>query len=161
MLNTSKVESYLAEVRAFADKVGKREQLEAKLKYLDEYANGASPADNPKTECVLMKDFAPYSFYFVMQLRERDHVVHKYECDKCGYTLESEGQYHGEECFECKGTVEKGKLHVVGVEHKNQKESFWFNGGLTFHGKHDNGGDGGAPTFSVNLSPSDGWEIHT
>ena len=37
----------------------------------------------------------------------------------------------------------------------------FMNGGLIFHGSHDNGGDGGAPTFSVNISPSDGWSIHT
>lgn len=36
----------------------------------------------------------------------------------------------------------------------------WF-GGLIFHGSHDGGGDGGAPSFSVCLSPVDGWSIHT
>jgi len=35
------------------------------------------------------------------------------------------------------------------------------NGGLIYHGKHDNGGDGGAPTFSVSLTPQSGWCIHT
>jgi len=37
------------------------------------------------------------------------------------------------------------------------------NGGLIWHGPHDNGGDGGAPTFSVSLSndTSARWEIHT
>ena len=35
------------------------------------------------------------------------------------------------------------------------------NGGMIFHGSHDNGGDGSAPTFSVNLSPHDGWRLHT
>ena len=35
------------------------------------------------------------------------------------------------------------------------------NGGIIFHGKHDNGGDGGAPTFSVCLEPVNGWSIHT
>lgn len=35
------------------------------------------------------------------------------------------------------------------------------NGGLIFHGSHDNGGDGSAPTYSVNLTPQDGWSIHT
>ncbi len=35
------------------------------------------------------------------------------------------------------------------------------NGGLIYHGKHDNGGDGGSPTFSVNLTPASGWKIHT
>jgi len=35
------------------------------------------------------------------------------------------------------------------------------NGGIIFHGTHDNGGDGSAPTFSVNLTPTVGWAIHT
>jgi hypothetical protein len=35
------------------------------------------------------------------------------------------------------------------------------NGGLIYHGAHDNGGDGGAPTFSVSLEPCQGWAIHT
>jgi hypothetical protein len=35
------------------------------------------------------------------------------------------------------------------------------NGGLIYHGHHDNGGDGGSPTFAVSLSPCDGWAIHT
>ena len=34
-------------------------------------------------------------------------------------------------------------------------------GGIIFHGAHDRGGDGGAPTFSVNLAPCNGWSIHT
>jgi len=36
-----------------------------------------------------------------------------------------------------------------------------FEGGLIFHGQHDNGGDGGAPTFSVCLTKTSGWSIHT
>jgi hypothetical protein len=34
-------------------------------------------------------------------------------------------------------------------------------GGLIYHGDHDRGGDGGAPTYSVNLSPETGWRLHT
>lgn len=34
-------------------------------------------------------------------------------------------------------------------------------GGLIFHGSHDGGGDGGPQSFSVCLSPVDGWSIHT
>ena len=41
------------------------------------------------------------------------------------------------------------------------KWSYWFSGGLIFHGPHDRGGDGGAPTFSVNLTPQHGWSVHT
>lgn len=41
------------------------------------------------------------------------------------------------------------------------KDKFWFNGGMIFHGKHDGGGNGSAPTFSVCLEPTNGWSIHT
>lgn len=44
---------------------------------------------------------------------------------------------------------------------KDGNWKYWFNGGLIYHGPHDNGGDGGAPTFAVNLSPHHGWSIHT
>lgn len=36
----------------------------------------------------------------------------------------------------------------------------WLNGGMIYHGQHDAGGNGGAPTFSVNLEPVQGWSIH-
>lgn len=36
-----------------------------------------------------------------------------------------------------------------------------FNGGLIYHGNHDRGGDGGAPTYAVSLTPTHGWQIHT
>lgn len=40
---------------------------------------------------------------------------------------------------------------------------FWFNGGVIFHGQHDGGGSGEAPTFSVSLAGTtdERWEIHT
>lgn len=38
---------------------------------------------------------------------------------------------------------------------------FFFVGGLVYHGKHDNGGDGSFPTLSVCLEPTNGWEVHT
>lgn len=48
------------------------------------------------------------------------------------------------------------------MEKKNGDDwKVWFYGGLIYHGSHDNGGDGGAPTFSVNINPMDGWAIHT
>lgn len=39
--------------------------------------------------------------------------------------------------------------------------SAWIVGGLIFHGSHDGGGNGGAPTYSVNVQPVDGWTLHT
>lgn len=39
----------------------------------------------------------------------------------------------------------------------------WFVGGLIFHGPHDRGGDGGSPTYSVELNPGTKphWSVHT
>jgi hypothetical protein len=37
----------------------------------------------------------------------------------------------------------------------------YMNGGLIYHGQHDGGGNGSAPTFSVCLTPTNGWSIHT
>lgn len=114
MLNVHEsCEERLAEVRAFADGLGPqwRKQLEEQLEYLGTFAEHG---DEGKTRCDLFTDFAPYSFYFLMQKRQED------------------------------GTYKT-----------------WFNGGLIFHGPHDNGGDGGAPTFSVNLGGSHGWSVHT
>jgi len=39
--------------------------------------------------------------------------------------------------------------------------SAWLNGGVIFHGAHDSGGNGGAPTYSVSITPMDGWTLHT
>lgn len=45
-----------------------------------------------------------------------------------------------------------------GVEHKKE---FMSNGGIIYHGPHDDFGSGGSPTFSVCLEPTNGWSIHT
>ena len=51
---------------------------------------------------------------------------------------------------------------VKEVMYEDETEwTFQFNGGMIFHGSHDGGGDGGAPTYSVNMTPQDGWSIHT
>lgn len=46
-------------------------------------------------------------------------------------------------------------------EKQRNRDNRWLNGGAIYHGSHDGGGNGGAPTFSVNLSPVSGWAIHT
>jgi hypothetical protein len=35
------------------------------------------------------------------------------------------------------------------------------NGGMIYHGSHDSGGNGSSPTFSVSLTTTTGWAIHT
>lgn len=44
---------------------------------------------------------------------------------------------------------------------RGPKGKVLMNGGLIYHGSHDGGGDGSAPTFSVCLTPTTGWSIHT
>jgi hypothetical protein len=34
-------------------------------------------------------------------------------------------------------------------------------GGLIYHSSHDSFGNGSTPTFSVNIIPCQGWQIHT
>lgn len=42
-------------------------------------------------------------------------------------------------------------------------EKLILNGGFIFHGPYDGFGNGGTPTFSVNIDPDNkpGWSIHT
>lgn len=37
----------------------------------------------------------------------------------------------------------------------------FMNGGLLYHGPHDENGSGTGPTFAVTLEPTIGWSIHT
>ena len=51
---------------------------------------------------------------------------------------------------------------VMHLKRKGEDEfKPWFNGGLIYHGPHDGFGDGGAPTFSVNINNSQGWSVYT
>jgi hypothetical protein len=50
----------LEEAKKFAEKVGLADQLEGRLKYLQEYG------DN-EVRCTLFPDFAPYSFAFLIE----------------------------------------------------------------------------------------------
>jgi hypothetical protein len=50
---------------------------------------------------------------------------------------------------------------VKEYQSESGKWEFAYNGGVIYHGPHDNGGDGSAPTFSVNLERHHGWSIHT
>ena len=47
------------------------------------------------------------------------------------------------------------------VDEEADTFDIWFRGGVIYHGPHDGYGDGGAPTYLVSLSPTDGWSIHT
>jgi hypothetical protein len=60
----------LNKARELADSLGCREQLEAKINYLEhygeDYEGGESFRPSP-TLCKLYADFAPHSFFFLMQ----------------------------------------------------------------------------------------------
>ena len=49
------------------------------------------------------------------------------------------------------------------VWRETESQRVIMNGGIIYHGKHDNHGSGGAPTYSVCIDPSDKpeWRIHT
>lgn len=102
-----KTNGKLDEAKAFADRTGQREKLDAELEYLGHYAERAGR----ETRCTLYPDFVPYSFGFLLE------------------------------------------------EKKGEEWVRIFNGGLIYHGPLE---DGSKPeTFSVQLSPTDGWSVHT
>ena len=111
-------QQYFDEVVAFAKKNDLYEgehnaSLKNRLDYLAGYG-GKNKDGADKTRVLLFKDFAPYSFEFVIEAQD------------------ARGEW-----------------------------SRWFNGGLLFHGAHDGGGSGSAPTFAVTLTPTTAWSIHT
>ena len=72
-----------------------------------------------------------------------------------------ENYKEGGDNIETDVTTDFAQYSFYFVRYRQNTPGFISNGGIIFHGKHDNGGDGGAPTFSVNLTPTTGWAIHT
>lgn len=62
-----KTNGYLDEVKKFAADHGLTDKLQEKLGYLDGFACTAQ--DPHLTECHLFRDFAPYSFSFLLRRR--------------------------------------------------------------------------------------------
>jgi hypothetical protein len=73
MLDTSRCQEHFDKVLEFAKSRGLEDNLQQRLDYLDNYANGPGctydKAEGRDTRCVLMFDYAPHSFYFVMERR--------------------------------------------------------------------------------------------
>ena len=112
-------------------------------KYLQSYAcrteNGLET-----TRCVttLSRDFAPLSFDVTWFIRRRD--------------LDSMDQLFLAQRWNVKQMFENQEWRRI-----EKYYSRWFVGGLIYHGQHDGFGDGSGPTFSVTISKSTGWSIHT
>jgi hypothetical protein len=121
--------------------IKEEESLRKQLEYLTMWGNYDEPEGQILTRmhCIITPDFAPYSFNFALYTRCKPDYEKRYSL-----TTDWEyGRYMVEQYPELEG------------------RALYMNGGLIFHGKHDNGGDGGAPTFSVNLTPTSGWSVHT
>jgi len=116
--------------------IKQEESLEEQLKYLSMWGNYEIPES---THCIISPDFAPYSFNFALYVISRPDYEKKYSLT---------------------GDWEYGR-YMVEQYPELEGRALYMHGGLIFHGKHDNGGDGGAPTFSVNLTPTTGWAVHT
>jgi hypothetical protein len=64
-----KCDEYFNEVKKMAKRLGKLEQFESQLEYLNSYANHD---DSENTKCIIFKDFAPLSFEFLMMKKQED-----------------------------------------------------------------------------------------
>lgn len=51
-------------------------------------------------------------------------------------------------------------FEIQRLRHNGESQRY-VNGGIIFHGEHDNGGDGSFPTLSVSMEKVNGWSIHT
>jgi hypothetical protein len=128
--------------------------LITQLMYLDSYSEYTNrergERDYGRTRCTLYKDLAPLSFYFKMarRLDPEKRRCHYKDC-KEGHQLA--GVSEPTTCATC--------CKDLGVA--CDEYTPWFDGGLIFHGAIDGYGSGAAPTFSVTLSPTDGWNVHT
>ncbi len=86
----------------------------------------------PDAICILGYDFAPMSFTFSLYVPcDNDHPK-----------------------------VVKD-IYVLKAYPMLKNHQLLFHGGLIFHGNHDGYGSGAAPTFSVSLTPTNGWSVHT
>lgn len=61
-----KDKKHFKEVKKFAEKIGKESNLQQALDYLDRYSGEG------RTRCTLYKDFAPFSFEFLMERKKED-----------------------------------------------------------------------------------------
>jgi len=61
-------EGYLETVRKFAEETNQLKGLQERLDYLGNYGCNSGR----QTRCRLYKDFAPMSFYFVMEVKKED-----------------------------------------------------------------------------------------
>jgi hypothetical protein len=77
---TPEAAAYLQEVLGVARLRGVQDRLQRRLDYLSNYANDGE--DKAHTKCVLVKDFAPLSFFFTMLSRK--NPTEPYECWFCG-----------------------------------------------------------------------------
>jgi hypothetical protein len=121
--------------------IDKNQLLEKQLEYLSMYAN-YDHIDN--CIVILFPDFAPSSFAISWYARGKD-AYPQTTLDNIQNLITRRTRYSDS----------------VSEVLESYGYKFWFNGGLIYHGTHDGGGDGGAPTFSVNLSPVNGWSVHT
>lgn len=147
-----KCQEHLDKVREFADRTGQREKFEEQLKYLD--------FGKDDSRVVLYSDFAPYSFYFEVEIEVESRLRECLSCHHKWHARVRRGptpNISGELTVLC---PECDSRSVVSEPIETEWKR-WMNGALIYHGPHDNGGDGGAPTFSVNLVPTNGWSIHT
>lgn len=63
-------QEHFDQVMQFAETTNQLESLKNKLDYLSNYA--CSDEEPDKTKCLLGKDFAPYSFSFAMQRKDKE-----------------------------------------------------------------------------------------
>jgi len=120
-------EGYLETVRKFAEETGQTESLQERLDYLGNYACNSGR----QTKCRLYKDFAPMSFYFVMEIKKEEDTP----------------------ALPC-----SGRRRYEATDSPEFRR--WFNGGLIYFDAGDTGVSGPQYSVRIDSSKS-GWSVHT
>jgi hypothetical protein len=89
----------------------------------------------------------------------RQHATKHNLEDNLNNLLDSRLSRHAEKGYQVNLYRDFAPLSLYFTIEKDGK--IQLNGGIIYHGTHDNGGDGSAPTFAVCLTPVTGWAIHT
>lgn len=145
---------HLLGVISYALQVNLFDQFLEQLNFLSSYANGPGCTEDRQkglnTRCLLHRDFAPYSFTFVIQRLKQYRV----RVDPNGPDDERGGSSTRDFL---RATKEQWAAYCA--DDKNWQH--WFNGGLIYQGPAQPA-DGGFPSLTVSLdSTKHGWFVHT
>lgn len=95
------------------------------------------------------------------KVKEFAKSINDHSLNECLLRLKTIEERLTEQGNECETNIMNDFASKSFYFERSVNGKFSSNGGIIYHGKHDGFGSGSAPTFSVSITPSNGWQIHT